>query len=107
MFVGESVYVMGHSESAAHVAMIMLNFTDDVDLLLRGDEPTWSDETATLLEGHPSISSTRTLPVSETATTAGSRHWNSPTERCGSTEVASRCTAASTTTASQRRSVRI
>ncbi|MFB1065773.1 NAD(P)/FAD-dependent oxidoreductase [Natrinema sp. H-ect4] len=53
MFVGESVYVMGHSESAAHVAMIMLNFTDDVDLLLRGDEPTWSDETATLLEGHP------------------------------------------------------
>ncbi|OLZ40038.1 thioredoxin-disulfide reductase [Natrinema saccharevitans] len=53
MFVDESVYVMGHGESAAYVAMIMLNFTDDVDLLLRGDEPTWSDETATLLEGHP------------------------------------------------------
>ncbi|AGB30767.1 thioredoxin reductase [Natrinema pellirubrum DSM 15624] len=53
MFVDESVYVMGSGESAAHVAMIMLNFTDDVDLLLRGDEPTWSDETATLLEGHP------------------------------------------------------
>ncbi|WP_435551594.1 NAD(P)/FAD-dependent oxidoreductase [Natrinema sp. CGMCC1.2065] len=53
MFVDEPVYVMGHGESAAHVAMIMLNFTDDVDLLLRGDEPTWSDETAALLEGHP------------------------------------------------------
>ncbi|MBZ6496607.1 NAD(P)/FAD-dependent oxidoreductase [Natrinema longum] len=53
MFVDEPVYVMGHGESAAHVAMIMLNFTDEVDLLLRGDEPTWSDETARLLEGHP------------------------------------------------------
>ncbi|UHQ96144.1 NAD(P)/FAD-dependent oxidoreductase [Natrinema halophilum] len=53
MFVDEPVYVMGHGESAAHVAMIMLNFTDDVDLLLRGDEPTWSDETATMLEHHP------------------------------------------------------
>jgi len=28
MFVDESVYVMGHAESAAHVAGIMLNFTD-------------------------------------------------------------------------------
>ncbi len=53
MFVDEPVYVMGHGESAAHVAMIMLNYTDDVDLLLRGEEPTWSDETATMLEGHP------------------------------------------------------
>ncbi|MFC7028353.1 NAD(P)/FAD-dependent oxidoreductase [Halomicroarcula sp. GCM10025324] len=53
MFVDESVYVMGHSESAAHVAAIMLNFTDEVDLLTRGDEPTWSDETAAMLEHHP------------------------------------------------------
>ncbi|WP_254764149.1 NAD(P)/FAD-dependent oxidoreductase [Natrinema marinum] len=53
MFVDEPVYVMGHGESAAYVAMIMLNFTDDVDLLLRDDEPTWSDETAAMLEGHP------------------------------------------------------
>jgi len=53
MFRDESVYVMGHDEGAAHVAMIMLNFTDDVDLLLRGDEPTWSDETDELVRAHP------------------------------------------------------
>lgn len=53
MFVDRPVYVMGHGESAAHVAMIMLNFTDSVDLLTREAEPTWSAETAELLEGHP------------------------------------------------------
>jgi len=53
MFVDESVYVMGHGESAAHVAGIMLNFTDEVDLLTRGDDPEWSDETAGVLERHP------------------------------------------------------
>jgi len=53
MFVDESVYVMGHAESAAHVAGIMLNFTDEVDLLTRGAEPEWSDETAEMLAGHP------------------------------------------------------
>ncbi len=53
MFVDKSVYVMGHSESAAHVAGIMLNFTDEVDLLTRGDDPEWSDETAAMLERHP------------------------------------------------------
>mgnify|MGYP006282307693 FL=1 len=53
MFVDESVYVMGHSESAAHVAMIMLNFTDEVDLLLRGKDPEWSDETDEQLRAHP------------------------------------------------------
>ncbi|WP_436930715.1 NAD(P)/FAD-dependent oxidoreductase [Halosimplex halobium] len=53
MFVDESVYVMGHSESAAHVAGIMLNFTDEVDLLTRGDDPEWSDETAGIIERHP------------------------------------------------------
>jgi thioredoxin reductase (NADPH) len=53
MFVDKSVYVMGHSESAAHVAGIMLNFTDEVDLLLRGDDPTWSEETADMLSRHP------------------------------------------------------
>ncbi|EMA43836.1 NAD(P)/FAD-dependent oxidoreductase [Halococcus saccharolyticus] len=53
MFVDESVYVMGHGESAAHVAMIMLNFTDEVDLLLRGHEPEWSDETDRQLRAHP------------------------------------------------------
>jgi thioredoxin reductase (NADPH) len=53
MFVDESVFVMGHGESAAHVAMIMLNFTDEVDLLLDGDDPTWSDDTDELLRAHP------------------------------------------------------
>ncbi|WP_418284993.1 NAD(P)/FAD-dependent oxidoreductase [Halorubrum sp. DTA46] len=53
MFVDESVYVMGHGEAAAHVAMIMLNVTDEVDVLTRGAEPTWSDETAAQLEAHP------------------------------------------------------
>ncbi|WP_224332205.1 NAD(P)/FAD-dependent oxidoreductase [Haloprofundus halobius] len=53
MFVDRPVYVMGNGESAAHVAMIMLNFTDEVDLLLRGDDPEWSDETDERLLGHP------------------------------------------------------
>jgi len=53
MFVDESVYVMGHSESTAHVAAIMLNFTDDVDLLTRGATPEWSEETSDMLERHP------------------------------------------------------
>jgi len=53
MFVDESVYVMGHGDSAAHVAMIMLNFTSEVDVLLDGDEPTWSDETDDLVRAHP------------------------------------------------------
>ncbi|SDZ76832.1 thioredoxin reductase (NADPH) [Haloplanus vescus] len=53
MFVDESVYVMGHGDSAAYVAMIMLNFTDEVDLLTRGDDPTWSEDTDQMLRAHP------------------------------------------------------
>jgi thioredoxin reductase (NADPH) len=53
MFVDQSVYVMGHAESTAHVAGIMLNFTDEVDILTRGVEPQWSDETGEMLEAHP------------------------------------------------------
>ena len=53
MFADESVYVMGYGESAAHVAAILLNFTDEVDLLTRGDEPEWSDETDEMLRTHP------------------------------------------------------
>jgi len=53
MFVDEPVFVMGAGDSAAFVAMIMLNYTDDVDLLTRGDEPEWSEETAELLSNHP------------------------------------------------------
>ena len=53
MFVDEPVYVMGTGEAAAHVAMIMLNVTSDVDLLLRGEEPAWSEETDRQLAAHP------------------------------------------------------
>ncbi|MFC7133688.1 MULTISPECIES: NAD(P)/FAD-dependent oxidoreductase [Salinibaculum] len=53
MFVDQSVYVMGHAESAAHVAAILLNFTDEVDLLTRGEDPEWSEETAEMLASHP------------------------------------------------------
>jgi thioredoxin reductase (NADPH) len=53
MFVDQPVWVMGTGESAAKVAMIMLNFTDEVDLLTRGDEPEWSDETDRQLAAHP------------------------------------------------------
>lgn len=53
MFVDKPVYVMGHAESAAHVAALMLNFTDEVDLLTRGEPVEWSDETDDMLDGHP------------------------------------------------------
>ncbi|MFP4626086.1 MAG: NAD(P)/FAD-dependent oxidoreductase [Natronomonas sp.] len=53
MFVDEPVYVMGAEDSAAQVAMIMLNFTPDVDILTRGVEPSWSEEKARQLEAHP------------------------------------------------------
>ncbi|MES3516546.1 MAG: NAD(P)/FAD-dependent oxidoreductase [Natronomonas sp.] len=53
MFVDEPVYVMGTGDSAAYVAMIMLNFTPDVDILTRGDDIEWSAETAEMLENHP------------------------------------------------------
>jgi len=53
MFVDEPVFVMGTGDAAAHVAMIMLNYTDRVDLLTRGEAPEWSEETAELLDAHP------------------------------------------------------
>ncbi|WP_313690872.1 NAD(P)/FAD-dependent oxidoreductase [Halorarum halobium] len=53
MFVDEPVYVMGAGDAAAHVGMIMLNFTDEVDVLTRGANPEWSEATATMLENHP------------------------------------------------------
>ncbi|MFB6140399.1 MAG: NAD(P)/FAD-dependent oxidoreductase [Halosimplex sp.] len=53
MFVDEPVYVMGTGDSAAYVAMIMLNFTDEVDLLTRGDDPEWSADTDEMLRNHP------------------------------------------------------
>ena len=53
MFVDAPVYVMGTGNSAAMVAMIMLNFTDDVDVLLNGDDPSWDEETGEQLRAHP------------------------------------------------------
>jgi thioredoxin reductase (NADPH) len=53
MFVDAPVYVLGHGNSAAHVAMIMLNYTDEVDLLLDGDDPTWDDDVGQRLRAHP------------------------------------------------------
>jgi thioredoxin reductase (NADPH) len=53
MFVDEPTYVMGVNESAAHVAGILLNFTDRVDVLTRGENPQWSEETAAIIDNHP------------------------------------------------------
>jgi thioredoxin reductase (NADPH) len=51
--VDEPTYVLGHGNSAAHVAMIMLNFTDDVDLLLDGHDPGWDDDVDEQVRVHP------------------------------------------------------
>ena len=53
MFIDEPVYVMGTTSAAAYVAMIMLNFTDEVDILTRGGSIEWSDETQKLVDAHP------------------------------------------------------
>ena len=53
MFTDRSVYVMGHNDSAAYVAALMLNFTDEVDLLTRGEEPEWGEESEEMLRNHP------------------------------------------------------
>ncbi|NHN41160.1 NAD(P)/FAD-dependent oxidoreductase [Halorubellus sp. JP-L1] len=47
------VFVLGCDDHAATVAMLMLNFTADVDLLLDGDDPEWSDDTGRQLAAHP------------------------------------------------------
>lgn len=49
----EPVFVLGHDEHAARVAMILLNFTDDVDLLLDGQSPRWDAATDRQLRAHP------------------------------------------------------
>jgi thioredoxin reductase (NADPH) len=51
--IGEPVYVFGHTESATEMAMMMLNFTADVELLLHGAEPEWDEETDEQLLVHP------------------------------------------------------
>ncbi|UPW02187.1 NAD(P)/FAD-dependent oxidoreductase [Halorussus gelatinilyticus] len=47
------VFVLGHDDHAAEMAMMLLNFTDDVDLLLNDEEPTWGDDVAAQVEAHP------------------------------------------------------
>jgi thioredoxin reductase (NADPH) len=51
--IDEPVYVFGHTDGAARVAMIMCNFTADVDLLLNGEEPEWGEEVDEQLRAHP------------------------------------------------------
>ena len=51
--IDEPVFVMGRDDHAATVAMIMCNFTADVDLLTNGDYPAWSEETERQLAAHP------------------------------------------------------
>ena len=51
--IDEPVFVMGRDDHAATVAMIMCNFTADVDLLTNDDEPEWSEETESKLDAHP------------------------------------------------------
>lgn len=51
--IDEPVFVMGRDDHAATVAMIMCNFTADVDLLTNGDDPEWSEETERRLAVHP------------------------------------------------------
>ena len=53
MLVDEPTYVLGHGNSAANVAMIMLNFTSDVDRLLDGHEPEWDTDVDEQLRAHP------------------------------------------------------
>jgi thioredoxin reductase (NADPH) len=53
VFVDQSAYVIGNGESAVHVAGILLNFTDEVDLLTRGDDPQWGEESDAMLASHP------------------------------------------------------
>ncbi|MFC7140571.1 NAD(P)/FAD-dependent oxidoreductase [Halosimplex aquaticum] len=48
-----SAYVLGHGDHAAGVAMILLNFTGDVDLLLDGRDPEWSDDRERQIRAHP------------------------------------------------------
>ncbi|MFC7081551.1 NAD(P)/FAD-dependent oxidoreductase [Halorussus caseinilyticus] len=49
----EPVFVLGRDDHAAHVAMTLLNFTDDVDLLLNDEEPAWSDDVSEQVREHP------------------------------------------------------
>ncbi len=68
-----SVFVLGHDHEAAHVAMTMLNFTDDVDLLLDGREPEWDDDVDEQLRAHPIERVEPKVVSTDTATTDDER----------------------------------
>jgi thioredoxin reductase (NADPH) len=72
--IDEPVYVLGRDDHAATVAMIMCNFTADVDFLLNGDEPAWSDETERRLDAHP-IEIVETEVVEPYPDESGSEEW--------------------------------
>lgn len=46
-------FVLGHDDHAAEVAMILLNVTADVDLLLDGSDPAFGEPVAAQLAAHP------------------------------------------------------
>jgi thioredoxin reductase (NADPH) len=48
-----AAFVLGRDDRAARDAMLLLNFTDRVDLLLDGDDPAWGPETDRQLTAHP------------------------------------------------------
>lgn len=47
------VFVLGHDEHAAQVAMLMLNFTAEIELLTNGRDPDWGQETERQVDAHP------------------------------------------------------
>ncbi|WP_135829448.1 NAD(P)/FAD-dependent oxidoreductase [Halorussus halobius] len=49
----EPVFVLGTDDHAAQVALLLLNFTADVDLLLDDAEPAWSESVAEQVAAHP------------------------------------------------------
>ncbi|WP_276299922.1 NAD(P)/FAD-dependent oxidoreductase [Halorussus lipolyticus] len=49
----DPVFVLGHDDHAGRMAMMLLNFTDEVDLLLNDEDPAWSDDVAEQVESHP------------------------------------------------------
>ncbi|WP_137284001.1 NAD(P)/FAD-dependent oxidoreductase [Halorussus salinisoli] len=49
----EPVFVLGRDDHAAQMAMMLLNFTDDVDLLLNDETPEWDDAADEQVRAHP------------------------------------------------------
>ncbi|MCU4752929.1 hypothetical protein OB919_13240 [Halobacteria archaeon AArc-curdl1] len=85
------MFVLGQDESAVHTAMTLLNFTDDVDLLLNGREPEWDDETDELLRAHL-IERVAPDVVGTEQTATSSADWPSRMTRNASTWAGPRCT---------------